>query len=97
MNTPTTPGPAMAPTTGLHFSAALAALKEGKHIKRAGWGGYWYLAKKAELRDDPNNDKYIRACVFNEIIVAVLAGGGVAPAQPYQPDLLANDWEVFER
>ena len=33
---------------------------------------------------------------LNEMIVAKLKdGGGYAPAQPYQADLLADDWELL--
>ena len=82
----------------MNFGEALQALKEGKQIKRAIWGGYWELAKDADMTWEPRNDGYKRACSFNNgIIIAVLKdGGGVTTAQPYQQDLLAEDWQIVE-
>lgn len=83
-------------TKNLTFGQALQALKEGKSIKRSIWGGRWYLAKDARLSGpSPIGGGYTMACQFSNIIVAELKdNGGVAPAQPYQADLLAEDWEV---
>jgi hypothetical protein len=81
----------------MNFSQALEELKEGKKIKRAIWGGYWFFAKNPNC-EQIKNDGYNQYFSFkNGLIVAVLKdGGGCAPAQPYQADLLANDWEVVE-
>jgi hypothetical protein len=74
-------------STGLFFGTALEALKAGKKIKRAHWGGYWVHIPAATTNG-----------LFQDgIIVAVLKDdGGCAPAQPYQADMLAEDWEVIE-
>lgn len=79
--------------TSLSFSAALEHLKKGRKIKRASWGGHWFLSKDARV-SEILPDTYTRGYAFKELIVAVLANdGGCAPATPYQSDLLAEDWE----
>lgn len=85
-------------TTNLCFSAALWELKQGKKIRRAIWRGHWELAKNAQMEWIPNNNGYKRGCEFKGgIIIAVLKDmGGVAPATPYQEDLLAEDWMIVE-
>lgn len=79
------------------FSEALKLLKEGKKVKRAIWGGYWFLSNNPKC-DEVLGNGYTRSFEFqNGLIVAVLKNnGGCAPAQPYQADLLAEDWEVVE-
>lgn len=69
----------------LTFGEALVALKKGYKIKRKGWGGYW------ELMDI--ND--FGVCIENFIIAKLKDNGGHAPAQPYQADILAEDWEII--
>jgi hypothetical protein len=85
-------------TTNMNFGEALQALKDGKTVKRAIWGGRWYLAKDAVLNGpSPIGGGYTMSCQFNQIIVAELKDmGGVAPAQPYQADILAEDWQIVE-
>lgn len=82
----------------MNFGEALQALKEGKSIKRSIWGGRWYLAKDAVLSGpSPIGNGYKMSCQFSNIIVAELRDrGGVAPAQPYQADILAEDWEIID-
>jgi len=71
----------------MNFGQALEALKEGKKVKRGFWGGYWRI----EEWDKVDFDKSY------PLIVAYLKdNGGYAPAQAYQADLLADDWEVIE-
>lgn len=79
----------------MNFGEALQALKEGKKVTRSIWGGYWYLAKDvvimhAERSDGPNG------CGIPSVILAVLKNGGIAIAQPYQEDLLSDDWQIVE-
>lgn len=70
------------------FSEALELLKQGKKVKRKHWGGYWYIPKGRVVINDE------RFILMNETIVACLKdNGGYAPAQPYQEDLLSEDWE----
>lgn len=95
----TEPIAALAPKNNLSFSAALFHLKEGKKIKRAIWGGYWQLWSEPILNaDSVIGNGYKRSCQFMKgLIVATLKdGGGVAPAAPYQEDLLAEDWMIVE-
>lgn len=81
----------------MNFGQAIEALKEGKQVTREIWGGYWFLAKnpRAEQKMDSGYD---RAFSFeNGLIVSVLRdNGGCAPAQPYQADILAEDWKIVE-
>lgn len=81
----------------MNFGQAIEKLKEGKKVKRKAWGGYWWLSKNPIAHEDLGND-YNRSYRFqNDLIVAVLKdNGGCAPAQPYQADILAEDWEVVE-
>lgn len=83
----------------MNFGEALQALKNGKRVTRAIWGGYWQLVKNGRMEwDSDAGEGYKSACSFNNgIIIAVLRdNGGVAPAQPYQADLLAEDWQIVE-
>jgi hypothetical protein len=87
--------PVPKPTTGLSFSKALELIKQGKKVKRAGWGGYWFytvsfVKRHNEVMDTNEPDTYERI----HIIMARLKDGGYAPAAPYQEDLLSSDWEV---
>jgi hypothetical protein len=69
-------------TNNLSFGQALEALERGHRVKRASWGGYWFLQELSQL-DQPT-------------IVAVLAETeDRVPAQPYQSDLLAKDWMII--
>lgn len=65
---------------GLSFGLAFEELLNGKKISRAVWDGYW------ELRETE----------FGMTVVAELKDGGKAPAQPYQSDMLAFDWQIVE-
>lgn len=77
----------------MNFGEALQALKEGKNIKRSIWGGFWYLANNVDANHSEVNE--IAGFDMPQMIVAVLRNnGGSAPAQPYQADLLAEDWEI---
>lgn len=83
----------------MNFGEALQALMNGKKVKRSIWSGYWYYSHKAKLLTTPldNEGAVYREDNTLDIIVAVLKdNGGVAPAQPYQSDLLADDWQIVE-
>lgn len=85
----------------MNFGEALQALKDGFLVKRSSWSGYWYLAKGAEVKHDKLNlskhNEYIDEVYMDKMIVAILKDdGGAAPAQPYQSDLLAEDWQTVE-
>lgn len=74
---------------GLSFSKALELLKRGFKVKRAHWSGYWFY-KMQVIKDTYGTDYNLK------MIVASLASGGYAPAQAYQEDMIAEDWEVYE-
>lgn len=80
----------------MNFGEALQALKDGKKVTRSIWDGYWYLAKDvailhAERKYGPN------AVGMSYLIIAVLNDdNGVSAAQPYQQDLLSDDWQIVE-
>jgi hypothetical protein len=79
----------------MNFSQALEELKRGKRVKRSFWGGYWFIPES--LPSGYESFKYNKEFKLNCLIVARLKDdGGYAPAQPYQADLLADDWEVIE-
>lgn len=75
------------------FSKALKLLKMGKKIARKNWGGYWFLSDTGKVFVPDKNE----LLPFNQMIVARLKdGGGFIPAQPYQEDMLAEDWYEVE-
>jgi hypothetical protein len=78
----------------MNFGEALQALKEGKKVTRAIWGGYWELQVDVQL--DHYKKEQFQKMNIPKFIVAVLKDGGVAPAQPYQSDLLAEDWQIVD-
>lgn len=81
------------PVEYFDFSKALKLIKEGKKVKRKNWGGYWFLSTTGKVYV-PNKNELLP---FNEMIVACLKdNGGYVPAQPYQEDLLAEDWIEVE-
>lgn len=81
----------------MNFSSALVRLKMGEKIKRAHWGGYWFLSKKPQVFEQLEYEFERHYSFKNDLIVAVLKeGGGCAPAQAYQEDLLADDWKAFD-
>lgn len=72
----------------MNFGEALEELKKGNKIKRKHWGGYWYLDSVVLESHAYDGENYF--------IVAKLKEGGYAPAQAYQGDMLAEDWEVID-
>lgn len=82
----------------MNFGIALQALKEGKRIRRSTWRGYWELWAEPILNaDSVIGNGYKRSCQFDGLIVATLGDNkGVAPAQPYQSDMLSEDWEILD-
>ncbi|ETE93221.1 MULTISPECIES: MW1434 family type I TA system toxin [Bacillus cereus group] len=79
----------------MNFGQALEALKQGKKVTRSIWGGYWFLSKNPEVKEELNAG-YVRGFQTHDMIFAVLKdNGGVAPAQAYQADMLAEDWVIL--
>lgn len=81
----------------MNFGQALEALKQGKKVARAHWGGYWFYTKNPICEQKLDNG-YVTGFSFNNgLIVAVLKDfGGCAPAQAYQGDILADDWRIVD-
>lgn len=73
----------------MNFGEALALLKEGKKVARAGWNGQgMHLGLQVPDEQSANKQPYI-------YIIPV--GGARVPWVASQPDLLENDWvEVTE-
>lgn len=75
----------------LTFGQALEYLKHGRKVKRKHWLGYWEISTMTYMED--------KSDWLGTFIVARKIGGDIdvnAPAQPYQADMLAEDWEVIE-
>lgn len=80
----------------MNFGEALQALKEGSKVTREVWSGYWYISHNVEFSAGTGNG-FQDGGHFKEIILAVLKDGkGTVPAQPYQEDLLAEDWQILD-
>lgn len=80
----------------MNFGQALEALKAGKKVKRAIWGGYWFIKKTIPVEIIPGDSMDSVGCM-NVLIVAKLKdNAGYAPATPYQADILAEDWEIVK-
>lgn len=73
----------------MNFGKAIEQLKQGKKIKRAGWGGYWFIANESIEGE-------VIPLALNGMIIAKLKDGGYAPGTAYQADILAEDWDVVE-
>lgn len=77
----------------MNFGEALQALKEGKRVRRSIWEGYWYCNTGVEFMHG-HSKQFIEDGIFDTIIIAKLKDGSYAPAQPYQADLLSDDWSI---
>lgn len=81
----------------MDFGDAIKAIKDGKYVKRADWGGYWFLPVAIQLSNYTSGleGKVPDDVFMNDTIVACLKGDeGFAPATPYMADMLADDWEI---
>lgn len=79
----------------MNFGEALQALKNGFSVKRSIWSGHWMMYSDVNL-DYFKKEEY-QSHTIPSMIVAVLKNNeGCAPAQPYQLDLLAEDWQIVE-
>lgn len=73
----------------MNFGQALEELKQGKKVTRKIWHGFWQLEN---VSVNVNNADY-----SGDVILAFLADGKtVTAAQPYQEDILAVDWEIYQ-
>jgi hypothetical protein len=83
-------------TWNMSFGQAIEALKAGLKVKRAAWGGYWFIEDVAFNGGEEQEDVYGANYGVVMILAKLKDNAGYAPAQPYQADILANDWEVIE-
>lgn len=80
----------------MNFGEALDFLKKGFKVRRKDWGGYWFIGN-CKIHEPVKHDHNIPVIAIKyqeSIIFAKLKDGGYAPAQPYQADLLTEDWQV---
>lgn len=78
----------------MDFGDAIKLIKQGQKVKRHDWGGYWFMPQHdtGVCVYDKATDGYQK---LNQTIIASLKNnGGLAPAQPYMADMLADDWEL---
>ncbi|PEA25943.1 hypothetical protein CN984_12180 [Bacillus cereus] len=66
------------------------AIHEGKKVTRAIWDGYWCMQTIVGLENKELPQWH------DDLLVAVLKGGGYAIATPYQADMHATDWMIVE-
>lgn len=90
--------------SGLSFSEALIAVKEGYKIARAGWNGANQFVIKAggyTVNEPRPGSDYAKAGITGEFTIAPHldlknAQGVMQPGWvPSQGDLFANDWTIF--
>jgi len=76
-------------TDNLSFGEALELLEAGHKVTRAVWSGYWIIAQLTNVTGDPAYDDKP-----HKMIYAYTKYGDIAPATPYQSDMLAKDWKL---
>ena len=81
------PDPNTVASQAMSFSAALAALKDGRRVARAGWNGkgMWL-----DLQIPDDHSKMTLPYIYMRT-----AQGEVVPWLASQTDMLAEDWHVF--
>lgn len=77
----------------MFFGDALAALREGKFISRAGWNAHHKLGLQQPDENSANTRPYIYMIVGED---AQDGAGDRLPWVASQTDMLANDWQVVE-
>lgn len=87
----------------LTFSTALAALKNGKRVRRAGWNGkgmYLFLVpgSKFIVNREPlvSMLPYGTEVEYHSHIDMFTAQGYIVPWLASQADLLDEDWEIID-
>lgn len=94
LSTPSQPSGA-----GLNFGLALAALKGGKRVARAGWNGKGMWLRYVDLYLDPEFkvvEKPNSQGSWLPFIVMKTVDGKLVPWLASQTDLLAEDWFLVE-
>ena len=94
-----------AATDGVCFSAALAKLKEGHRVARAGWNGkgmYLYLVPSNRYPPTILSEVMLAAgqpdglVPYAAYIAMKPASGGIVPWLASQTDVLSDDWIVLD-
>ncbi|MBP2230813.1 hypothetical protein J2847_004122 [Azospirillum agricola] len=105
---PVSPGcgnPCVAPTSGLDFGAAIAALKAGKRVARAGWNGkgMWLaltpgssipaeFARSGACKAQVEAEGVKEVAILPHIDMRAADGSIVIGWRASQTDMLADDW-----
>ena len=83
----------------MYIGAAVSALRNGEHVRRAGWNGkgmFLVLIEDLPKLDIYNSDeKLIEAVPVQDFVMMRTAQGTAIPWLCSQSDLLADDWEVI--
>lgn len=97
--------PRQAPARGVNFGIALASVKAGAKISRAGWNGkgMFLVFQKAYPDGIPINKNTAEAtgipegtvCRFLPYLMMRTADGSFVPWLASQTAILAEDWEVL--
>lgn len=78
----------------MRFGEAIELMNQGKRVKRAHWGGYWF--KTDVMFNEPGEDvdtSKLPPYAANLIMAKLKDNGGYVPATAYQEDMQADDWE----
>lgn len=82
---------------GMDFGDALAALKNGRKVRRRGWNGKGiYLELQVPDKHSKMTLPYIYIVTTSLVTDNPEAPKGVVPWLASQTDMLAEDWEVVE-
>jgi len=97
------PSPATVDSVEMSFSAALAALKDGQRVARAGWNGkgmFLFLVpgSRFQVNRPPLLGIYEEGTTvdYHAHIDMKTAQGYVVPWLASQADMLADDWMIVE-
>lgn len=85
----------------MHFGDAVAALKNGHRVSRAGWNGkgmwlYYVPANQYPAQTPAARNRFGDMVPYRAYIAMVTVDGDVVPWTVSQSDALADDWSVVE-
>lgn len=88
-------------TEGLNFGEAIAAVKGGLRVARAGWNGkgmYVFLAEVLEIHTDADLSEFADQDVeISDLLVLRTAQKTLQPGWlATQSDILAEDWYILD-
>ncbi|HRY53020.1 MAG TPA: DUF2829 domain-containing protein [Spirochaetia bacterium] len=79
------------------FSEALCRIKQGEHVRRAGWNGRnMYVALQSPDEGSKNTLPYLYLVYEQDPMRVSFPQGARVPWLASQTDLLAEDWELAE-